>query len=204
MPLGAADVTAEAELLPPGAPEFSERFRGFRYTCYRLETLPVYRSSGEDAALAAFLAGRPWPASPGHEQWQAMVRANIAAGRRMQRVHVVSEPLTDYLRLELTWGYAVNADAGEDIGVIPVREGEGWPVDVPRQDYWLFDSQELWLMAYDSQGTWLGQRLVTDPQTVLAACFWRDAALHQAVSWRDYIAGRPELARHLPAPARAS
>ena len=32
-----------------------------------------------------------------------MVRAGVAAGKVLQRVHVVSEPLTDYLRFEIGW-----------------------------------------------------------------------------------------------------
>ena len=46
----------------------------------------------------------------------------------MQRVHVVTEPLSDYIRFELT-GYAPNVEAGEDVRVISVREGEPWPAD---------------------------------------------------------------------------
>ena len=42
-----------------------------------------------------------------------MLAANHRAGRVQQRVHVVAEPLTAYLRYELTWQYGPNAAAGE-------------------------------------------------------------------------------------------
>lgn len=188
-----------AELIPPGAPEFIDRFRQFRYSVFRLESLQSYGNSGEDADFEAFMAGRPKPPNPGHEQWQAMIRANVRAGRVVQRVHVITEPLTDYLRLELTWGYGPNAAAGEDIRIIPVREGDAWPVDVPRgTDFWLFDSHELYDQHYDSDGTWLGTELAANPAKIVAACHWRDAALHQAMPWEDYISDRPELALHVP------
>lgn len=195
---GEAPEEPTAELIPPGAPEFGYRFHQFRYGVYRLETLQAYGNSGEDADLAAFLAGRSRPPNPGHEQWQAMIRTNVQAGRIMQRVHVVTEPLTQYVQLELTWGYGPNAAAGEDIRIIPVREGEPWPADLPQHDYWLFDSHELYDQHYDPDGAWLGTEPVTAPERVVDACRWRDAALHHAVQWEDYIAGRPELARHLP------
>jgi len=127
-------------------------------------------------------AGRPKPANPGHEQWQAMVRTNVRAGRILQRVHVVTEPLSQYLQLELTWGYGPNAATGEDIRIIPVQAGDAWPPDVPQgADYWLFDSAELYHQHYDPEGTWLGTEIVTDPARIVAACQGRDAALHQAI-----------------------
>ncbi len=187
------------ELIPPGGPEFVGKFHQFRYSAFRLETLQSYGNSGEDADFEAFVTGRPKPANPGHEQWQAMVRANVCTGRIVQRVHVVTEPLSQYMQLELTWGYGPNAAAGEDIRIIPVPEGKAWPTDVPQNtDYWLFDSAELYHSHYDSDGIWLGTEIVTDPVRIVTACHWRDAALHHAMSWQDYLFDQPELARRVP------
>jgi hypothetical protein len=145
------------------------------------------------------VTGRPKPENPGHEQWQAVVRANVRAGRTVQRVHVVAEPLSQYMQLELTWGYGLNAAAGENIRIIPVHEGQPWPLDVPEStDYWLFDSAELYQPHYDSSGMWLGTEVVTHPARIVAACHWRDAALYHAVTWQEYISDKPELARRVP------
>lgn len=184
-------------LIPPGAPEFIDKFGGFRYSVFRLETLQVYRNSGEDEAMATFLSEGYVPVSAALQDWAEMIRRNCRAGRTQQRVHVVAEPLTDYMRFELA-GYAPNVAAGEDIRIIPVREGEGWPLDVPRRhDYFLFDSHELYDQHYDNTGWWLGTELVSDPARVVDACRWRDAALHQSMPWRDYIDSRPDLAERV-------
>ncbi len=186
------------ELIPPGAPEFVDKFYRFRYSVFRLETLQRYGNSGEDEDFDAFMAGRPKPPNPGHEQWQAMIRANVRAGRLVQRVHVITEPLTDYARLELTWGYGPNAAAGEDIRIIPVGEDEPWPRDVPQdKDFWLFDSHELYDQHHEPDGTWLGSEPVQDAARIVAACHWRDAALNQAMPWTAYMAGRPDLAKQM-------
>jgi hypothetical protein len=68
---------------------------------------------------------------------------------------------------------------------------------VPRRDFWLFDARELYDMHYDTSGMRLGVELVTDPARIAAACHWREAALHHAVPWRQYIQARPHLAVHL-------
>jgi Family of unknown function (DUF6879) len=183
-------------LLPPGDPELSRQFRRFRYSVFRLEILQTYAGSGEDEGIAAFGRGDPEPPpDPAEDQWAALLRANAAAGRTQQRVHVVTEPLSDYLAYELTWEYGPHAAAGEDIRIIPVTKG--WPVDVPFKDFWLFDSTTLFDMHYDPDGRWRGIEPVTEAARIVAACFARDAALHYSIPWRTYLADYPELERRL-------
>ncbi len=184
-----------ATLIQPG--NFMDQFREFSYTAYRLETLQSYAGSGEDEELAAFAAGHPQPHTPAGEEWTAMLAANHRAGKTQQRVHVVTEPISPYMRYELTWAYAPNVAAGEDVRIIPIQQGSEWPYGLPRQDYWLFDSRDLYVMHYDGGGTWLGVEHMEDPEQIVSACYWRDAALYRAVPWREYIATRPDLHRYL-------
>src|SRR6266487_3154075 len=175
-------MTTGSHLIAPG--DFWRPFRGFAYSAFRLETLQNYAGSGEDEELAAFAAGRPQPPSQDAAEWAAMLRANRDAGKTQQRVHVVVEPLTDYLRYELTWAYEANVAAGEDTRIIPVT-GEPWPPGLPREDYWLFDSSELYHLHYRQDGTWLGAEHIAEPELIVNACRWRDAALHHGISWKD-------------------
>lgn len=183
------------QALPPGHPSF-DRFTALRYSVFRLETLQVYGGSGEDPALTAFHRGDPAPPDSDDARWWAnMLRANRDAGRAQQRVHVVHEPVTPYMAFELTWQYGPHTAAGEDIRIISVT-GEQWPPDVPRCDFWLFDSREVYWMRYDD-GTWLGADHTTEPADVAEACAARDAALAQARPWSEFIAERPELSARL-------
>lgn len=184
------------DLLPPGDLEFSRWFHRFRYSVFRLETLQIYAGAGEDESLAAFARGEAEPPpDPVEDAWAAMLRAHRDAGRTQQRVHVIIEPVSDYLAYELTWEYGPHAAAGEDIRIIPVTTG--WVADVPSEDFWLFDSTALFAMYYDPDGRWLGVEPVTEPARVAAACFARDAALHHSIPWRAYVAHHPELERRL-------
>lgn len=182
--------------------EFDARFWQFQSSVFRLETLQQYRGSGEDEAIAAFEAGRAAPPDdPVQAEWEESIRASLRAGRVMQRVHVVVEPVSDYMRFELTWAYAPNVAAGEDIRIVSVREGE-WPA-LPRQDFWLFDDRDLYLAHYGADGTWLGVELIEDLVEVDRARRWRDDAVRLSQPWREYVAGRPELAARIPAGIRA-
>ncbi|MGH3796673.1 MAG: DUF6879 family protein [Pseudonocardiaceae bacterium] len=177
---------------------FDDQFEQAQTSIFRLETLQSYGNSGEDPAFEAFLSGRPHLITAGKREWISLVRDRVSAGCRMHRVHVITEPLTDYLRFELTWGYAPNVEAGEDIGVIPVADGQPWPAELPQAtDFWLFDASVLYGMCYGPDGTWLDVELITDRDQVAQACRWRDAALILAMPWRHYVDQRPSLARHV-------
>ncbi len=186
---------------PPtaNATGFDDHFEQARTNIFRLETLQNYGNSGEDPALAAFLAGQPHLLTPAKRAWTALVRDRTAAGCVMQRVHIVTEPITDYLRFELTWGYQPNVEAGEDIRIIPVAVGQQWPPELPRlTDFWLFDLSVLYALRYDQDGAWLATEEVTDPAAIKQACLWREVALQRALPWRSYLDSHPQLVESLP------
>ena len=177
-------------ILVPGSPEFSRLFDQFEHTAYRLETLQTYREPTEAEPLEAFLDGRQPQVHPGKRSWMAFVREARARGRIMQRVHAVVEPLSDYLRFEIGWSYELNVEAGEDVRILPAP----WPEDLPQADYWLFDSRVLVRMVYDPSGQMTAAQLISNPAEVVNACYWRDAALHSALPYPEYlVAGHSPL-----------
>lgn len=169
--------------------EFDALFTSFEHTAYRLETLQQYDVSYEVEPYRAFLEGHPRPTDTAKNDWVDMIRDATAAGKVIQRVHVVEEPLTDYLRYELEWSYTPNVEAGEDIRIMPV---ETWP-SLPRYDYWLFDSSDLWVMEYADDGAFLYIEQVSDPAEIVRHARWRDAALHRSIPYADYMRRRDLL-----------
>jgi hypothetical protein len=175
---------------------FDDHFECAEVDIFRLETLQSYGNSGEDPAVAAFEAGEPHLITAAKREWITLVRERTAAGCAMRRVHVVEEPITDYLRFELTWGYQPNVEAGERIGIVAVSPGKPWPTELPkRTDFWLFDLTILYVMSYDPSNAWLATERVTEPSAIEQARRWRAAALRLAQPWQDYIACRPQLTR---------
>jgi hypothetical protein len=172
-------------------PEFGRLFTRFEHTAYRLETLQVYDVGYEDESFRHFLAGRADPPDQAKNEWTAMIRDAVRAGKVMQRVHVVVEPLTDYLQYEIGWSYGPNVEAGEDIRIMSAQKWDD--ADRPAEDYWLFDSSDLWIMKYDAEGRFLFTEKVTNPAEIVRHCYWRDAALHRATCFRDYVGRAPEL-----------
>ncbi|WP_434740572.1 DUF6879 family protein [Micromonospora sp. SH-82] len=164
---------------------FNRLFRDFRYTAYRLETLQRYDVSYEQDEFARFLAGETRGEFPGIAAWCDTVRAAVSVGKRMHRVHVVTEPLSDYVRFECGWAYEHTVEAGEDVRLI-VLTGRDWPADLPHHDYWLFDSSQLVAMHYDEEGRFVSGEVTTDPEKIVQANRWRDAAVSVSIPYRRY------------------
>jgi hypothetical protein len=158
----------------------------FQASAYRLELLDWYTSPATEARLARFLAGEAvTPAE--RERWLSMLHAAVRDGQAMSRVHVVAEPLSDYLKYELAC-YETSADAGEDIRILPAELAAG--LDLPDFDYWLFDDARVAVMRYGERGAWQGADIVTDPQFTAQCRRWRDTAMSHAIPLHTYLAGR--------------
>jgi hypothetical protein len=171
-----------------GSAEFTALFERFAHTAYRLETLPAYGVGYEDESFRAFAAGESLASDPAREEWTALIRDAAVKGKIFQRVHLVNEPLSEYLRYEMEWWYGPNAEAGDDIRILPawrVPPSERTTLDTLR-DYWLFDSRDLWVMNYDDDGRFLFAEQINDPDMIVRHTYWRDAALHYAIPYATY------------------
>ncbi|MFI7103077.1 DUF6879 family protein [Streptomyces sp. NPDC050161] len=159
-------------------------FDTFDREAFRLETLDDYSQSGSVAAYRAFLSGQDRPDGY-NADWLEEIKGHVGGGRRMYRVHILTRPLTPYLRFELGWGYVTNATAGEEFFILDVTDRPNPIADVG--DFWLFDSVTAAPMRYGPDGKYLGADVLPDdrgPEYVA----YRDRALGHAVPFADWWA----------------
>lgn len=161
--------------------------RLFTRQVYRLETLDYYEASNEREPYAAFRAGeRVDPAW--RDGWKRIARAIQESGREMSRVHIVSEPVSDYIRFSLLHGYPANVEAGEDVRIL--GRDTARDARLPDLDYWLFDDDLAAVLAYDATGAvqqveWHSHS--EDRVLLESYCRWRDAALRLATPLAEYV-----------------
>ena len=168
-------------------PDFTEPFHSFTQSAFRLETLPEYRVDYEEAMIESFLAGHDVDYNNEYIKWWLdVVQNQTSSGKSMNRVHVVSEPMTDYLRFELSVAYPKTSAAGEEIRLISdddfddLCEEDEFDVAFNRWgalDFWLFDDSRLFIMDYADDGTWLGQNESFEEDDIKDAMRIRDAVL---------------------------
>lgn len=167
-------------LLSPA--KFGELWDSFQHTAFKYEARDWYDVPSEQESLRRFLAGQT-DLDRAARPWLAKMKAATGEGKRVERVRVVSEPHSDYVRWLLA-GTPLNAAAGEDIRYMP--RPRAVDLGLPTHDFTLFDSARLVLLNFDPDGRPLQHELVTDPGTVLRHCQWRDAAWHHAVPYEQY------------------
>ena len=155
----------------------------FRHRVFRLETLDYYYAPNEREPYARFLARKPadlaW-----REPWKRLVRDVRASGRIMQRVHVVTEPASDYIRFELLHVYPANVEAGEDVRIL----SRGLASGLPGADYWLFDDHLAALLDYDEDGRVERVELTADQTLVMTLRGARAEAIRLATPLAQYVA----------------
>ncbi|KOG91738.1 DUF6879 family protein [Streptomyces varsoviensis] len=163
--------------------DFGNLFEEFQQEAFRLETLDDYSKSGGVAAYHAFLAGKPQPEEYKSADWVRTVRDATRAGKRMYRVHILSRPLSDYLRFELGWGYVRNQEAGEEFFILDTTEQPNPLAGVP--DFWAFDERTVVTMQYSDAGEFLGAEKIPEAQ----AQEWlerRNSAMRAATPFPDW------------------
>ncbi|GFH34030.1 hypothetical protein SCWH03_02350 [Streptomyces pacificus] len=160
----------------------SDLFDSFEREAFRLETLDDYSKSGSVEAYKAFLAGEGKPEDY-NSDWVSEVHGYVNEGKRIYRVHVLSRPLTPYLRFELGWGYRTNMLGGEEFFILDITEQPNPLQGV--DDFWLFDESAVGILSYDSAGKFLGAEVLPDER---AAAFiaHRDKALSCAQPFAEW------------------
>jgi hypothetical protein len=166
--------------------EWGRLFRSFERSAWRLETQGIYREPNEQEHLRKFLAGEAddldWLS-----EWFDNIRTIRAAGKTFGRVRVLTEPLTDYLRFELSMT-PLAVQAGEDIRVLSAdRAAE---LGLPDHDFWLFDDRIVARMEFGDQG-FVRAELLTDDATVQRHLAWRETAQKHATPFTDYARATP-------------
>lgn len=165
----------------------------FTRTLFRLEVLDRYDVATDGADYDRYLRGEVGPDPARKEPWLETLRREAAEGKYSHRVHVLTSPLTDYLRYECEWGYAYNAAAGEDIRILDLAEIRR-PVGLVDEDFWLIDNTHAVRMHYGPGGTFAGAELVP-PDAVPCYRAARDAAWAVAVPFPAWWAEHPRYWR---------
>ncbi len=156
---------------------WADKFKTFQTEAWRLETLPQYLVPQEAEEFASFKAGARFP-GPYEDPWMAMVRT-----RHVGRVHIVTRPLTDYLRFEFERYYQHQAPAGEDIRILDITDRPNPLPDV--QDFWMFDRSTVVLMNYEADGTQIERELYEGDTAPFLE--YQRIAIAESVPFLEYV-----------------
>lgn len=164
--------------------DFGKLFDRFGHSAFRLETLDHYSVPDEADEYRRFISGEWLPKSTG-EEWCQLVGENVQLGRVMERVRVISNPLTSYMKFEIDWRYVYSSAAGERISLLEKSK-------IPKglsgiDDYWLFDESVVIWMRYGTNGHFLRAEKETDLEVISRCQQTRTSLLSMATPMRQYL-----------------
>jgi len=162
--------------------EFQELFRTFGHEAVHLEMRDSYGTEVELPHMAQWAAGEPddleW-----FQSWIDQVRAHVASGKSYRRVHVVSEPLSDYQRWSRSLGH-LHTEAGEDLRWVPRRVVSS--IAFPGNDFWMFDQRLVVFHHYAGNGLNIDFTTSTDAHDIELCWSAFEAVWKIAIPDRDY------------------
>ncbi|MFF7941857.1 DUF6879 family protein [Nocardia gamkensis] len=159
---------------------FPDLLRTCKREAFHLEVLDSYAEPNEHEPFRRFLADEPddytW-----FQPWTELVQETTSRGVAVTRVRIVTEPHTDYTRFALAV-VALNVRAGEDIRYLP-RHLAG---EVPPDDFWLFDDNQVIYSAFGESGGWSGA-VTTDPNIAAYSQRLKERFWSLATPYREYV-----------------
>ncbi|MDT0450751.1 DUF6879 family protein [Streptomyces hesseae] len=178
---------AEREPVLINFDDFEAMFGNFKHTAWRLESRSRYRSDEGTETYQRFICGEDtdWDLD---DPWCVSRREQKAQGKRFERVRIVDNPPTPGQRYLLD-NARRNSAVGEDIRNLWRHEAER--LNLPEDDFWLFDSRVIARLHFDGDDAITGVELITDPVEVARACQVRDAAWHYAIPYAAFEAQVP-------------
>jgi hypothetical protein len=164
--------------------EFQAHLGRFERSAWRLELQGWYDEPDEGELLAQWLAdGDPRPTLAWFADWPEWISEQTAAGRRFERVRVLTDPLTDYLRWQLDVITQPAINAGEDIRILPAAAaGE---LALGAADFYIIDDREVMVLDFE-QGQVAGVRLLDAPAELATFRAIQARAWDHALRFREY------------------
>jgi hypothetical protein len=142
--------------------DFMEAFRAAKKETFRLELLDYYLVAEEKDHFEAFKKDRKFE-SKSLLEWAKELETLREKGVKTKRVHVVSLPLSDYLKFEILEGYRKTF---ESIRLLS-RKDYIKKFDNSYKDFWLIDELELFIVNYDKEGRWLDSDQVFEEEKIM-------------------------------------
>lgn len=186
MNLGGDSLSEKMTSVPVSGDEWGTLASTFRETMFRLEALAEYDSPDERPLIQAFERGETSvPTGPLAEYFTAQ-RELVLSGKSVERVHVVPDELTPYLRWQILWAYQHLADAGVKVYLLP--ESKCRELANRAFEFYLIDDTHLIEVVYGPRGNFLELRRETNIDRITEAQDIRNQMLREAIPFKDFVA----------------
>jgi hypothetical protein len=161
--------------------EIQNAFTKYQHYAFRMETLPVYKVSGEWEDYQSFLKTKELRQNEDLKSFISDIKNTLCnQEKRHIRTRVYPEIMNSYLEFETKIGYIPQAKIGVEFNFISERDFGSLENTYNLQDYWLFDDRYLFLMNYSSTGEFISVEKCRDEKIIKSAIFLKDTSFEKA------------------------
>ncbi|GGP36766.1 DUF6879 family protein [Streptomyces melanogenes] len=172
----------EPRILDPDT--FAGLFENFQHSAWHLEMRRAYAVDQACDEYAQFVRGEA-PTWDMDSQWARTIGAKTRDGAAVGRVRIVDNPPTEG-QLFLLAHAEHNAALGEDVR--NMWRDDAKRVNLPDEDFWIFDSHIVALCLFDEDDVLTGAELITEPAAVNQYNRLRVVAQHYAIPYDRFVA----------------
>ncbi|MFI2372729.1 DUF6879 family protein [Streptomyces sp. NPDC018833] len=176
------DRDTEPRILDPDT--FAGMFENFQHSAWHLEMRKGYAVDRATDTYAQFVRGET-PTWDMDSPWARTISAKTRDGVYVGRVRIVDNPPTEGQQYLLAHAEH-NDDLGEDVR--NMWRDDAKRINLPDEDFWIFDSHIVTLCLWDDDDNLTGVELITEPARVNQYNRLRDVAMHYATPYKDFVA----------------
>jgi hypothetical protein len=162
--------------------KFADLLSACSRTAFKLEFRDSYMT--EDPGYKAWEAGNLDAAIAAYSDSTERMRTAVQRGVAIQRVRVVSVPVSSYIVFEHAVTDGVNIAAGESIRWLPRRQASD--LALPGNDAWIFDDQVVRFGHFAGDGSFLDNEVTEAPNVVKLCSSAFNAAWARAIDHSEF------------------
>ncbi|MCP2341227.1 DUF6879 family protein [Actinomadura rupiterrae] len=163
-------------------------FDHFDREVFRLENLDSYNTEHEAEQVRRYLAGEPYRV-PGDMGWNEQMAAQVRAGKKWGKVHVLRDPTSPYFRYACEWAWPTSTQYGQRIRILDLSARPASD-RLTGTDFWMIDDTVV-VMHYDQHQRFVGAHLA-GPDESSRLRRDRATAEQQSVPYEQWWQAHPE------------
>ena len=168
---------------------FSDLWAEAKVEIFRLELLNTYSIGYEAGAFNKYKQGKPIDVSKevsGFNEWLSKAEQTVKRGVSIVDIQVLDLPMSDYIKFGIKYGSLFAEQKGEKFLFIERKNVSELVKGF--SDYWMFDSNTVMLMNYDSEGQLLSRsNPIKERAEVTRYLELKNRLLHMGVPMQKFL-----------------
>ena len=133
-----------------------EAFSSFKKSAKRLEVLQEYHiEGGELEQYNNFCEGKKVEEFDDLKEWNKFIRQSTEQGKIIERIRVVKNPVSKYIKFEIELGYISSQKCGQVVDFISFEKFNKINKTNINNEFWIFDDEIIFEMIYNEKGEFL-------------------------------------------------